>query len=127
EAVMLDFINSVSDEVKFIIAPHKIESNKIEEFRKRINKKTVLHSEKDDVNLSEYNVLLIDCIGLLSKLYSYADIAFVGGAMGTTGLHNILEPATFAIPIVIGIDYDKYAEADALKNSGGLLLLTILM
>ncbi|HLW32965.1 MAG TPA: glycosyltransferase N-terminal domain-containing protein [Aequorivita sp.] len=123
EAVMLDFINSVSDEVKFIIAPHKIESNKIEEFRKRINKKTVLHSEKDDVNLSEYNVLIIDCIGLLSKLYSYADIAFVGGAMGTTGLHNILEPATFAIPIVIGKNYDKFPEADTLKNSGGLFVV----
>ncbi|MGB3343473.1 MAG: glycosyltransferase N-terminal domain-containing protein [Aequorivita sp.] len=123
ETVLLDFINSASEEVKFIIAPHKIESHKIEEFRKRINKKTVLHSEKDDVNLSEYNVLIIDCIGLLSKLYSYADIAYVGGAMGTTGLHNILEPATFAIPIVIGKNYDKFPEAETLKKSGGLFVV----
>lgn len=123
ETVLLDFINSASEEVKFIIAPHKIESHKIEEFRKRINKKTVLHSEKDDVNLSEYNVLIIDCIGLLSKLYSYADIAYVGGAMGTTGLHNILEPATFAIPIVIGKNYGKFPEAETLKKSGGLFVV----
>lgn len=123
ETVLLDFINSASEEVKFIIAPHKIESHKIEEFRKRINKKTVLHSEKDDVNLSEYNVLIIDCIGLLSKLYSYADIAYVGGAMGTTGLHNILEPATFAIPIVIGKNHGKFPEAETLKKSGGLFVV----
>lgn len=123
EAVLLNFINSAPDGVKFIVAPHKIENLKIEAFRRNIVKKTVLHSEKDEVNLREYEVLIIDCIGLLSKLYRYADIAFVGGAMGNTGLHNILEPATFSIPIVIGKNYDKFPEAYALKEAGGLFVV----
>lgn len=120
EALLLDYINSSSPEVKFIIAPHKIEADKIERFRKNIHKKSILHSEKDNVDLSKYSVLLIDCIGLLSKLYSYADIAYVGGAAGKTGLHNILEPATFGLPIVIGKNYQSFPEAIQLKTHEGL-------
>ncbi|MBK5213561.1 MAG: 3-deoxy-D-manno-octulosonic acid transferase [Flavobacteriaceae bacterium] len=120
EAVLLDYINSSPENVKFIIAPHKIETDKIEDFRKKIIKKTVLHSAKEEVNISEYSVLIIDCIGLLSKLYSYADIAYIGGAMGKTGLHNILEAATFGVPIVIGKNYDGFPEAIRLQDLAGL-------
>src|SRR5690606_13659836 len=120
ETVLLDYINSSPNNVKFIIAPHKIESENIEDFTKKINKKTLLHSHKDEVNISEYEVLIIDCIGLLSKLYSYADIAYVGGAMGKTGLHNILEPATFGVPIVIGKNYEEFPEAIRLRDLAGL-------
>jgi 3-deoxy-D-manno-octulosonic-acid transferase len=120
ETVLLDYINSSPENVKFIIAPHKIDTEKIETFTKSIIKKTVLHSSKDDVNISEYSVLIIDCIGLLSKLYSYADIAYVGGAMGKTGLHNILEPATFGVPIVIGKNYNEFPEAIRLQDLAGL-------
>lgn len=120
EAVLLDYINSVPENVKFIIAPHKIEADKITAFTNKIVKKTVLHSNKDEVNIAAYQVLIIDCIGLLSKLYSYADIAYVGGAMGKTGLHNILEPATFGVPIVIGQNYDAFPEAIRLCDLAGL-------
>ncbi len=120
EAVLLDYINSASENVKFIIAPHKIEVDKIEDFTGKIVKKTVLHSNIDEVNISEYSVLIIDCIGLLSKLYSYADIAYVGGAMGKTGLHNVLEPATFGVPIIIGKNYEHFPEAIRLSNLAGL-------
>lgn len=120
EVVLLDYINAAPENVKFIIAPHKIEADKISGFTKKIVKKTVLHSNKDEVNISDYDVLIIDCIGLLSKLYSYADIAYVGGAMGSTGLHNILEPATFSVPIVIGKNYDEFPEAIRLRDLAGL-------
>ena len=70
--------------------------------------------------LSEYNVFIVDTIGLLTKIYSYADIAYVGGGMGTAGLHNILEPAAFGIPIIIGKNFQKFPEAVALKTKGGL-------
>ena len=116
EYVLIEYINSSPKNVKFIIAPHKIEADKIENLREKINKKTILHSEKDEVNISEYEVLIIDCIGLLSKLYSYADIAYVGGAMGKTGLHNILEPATFGVPIIIGKNYKEFHEAQRLRE-----------
>src|SRR5690606_37472560 len=120
EIVLLDYISSSPENVKFIIAPHKIESDKIEIFREKIIKKTLLHSQKDEVNISEYSVMIIDCIGLLTKLYSYADIAYVGGAMGKTGLHNILEPATFGVPIVIGKNYEEFPEAVRLRDLAGL-------
>jgi len=120
ESVLIEYINSSPEHVKFIIAPHKIEADKIESLRQRINRKTILHSEKDEVNISKYEVLIVDCIGLLSKLYSYADIAYVGGAMGTMGLHNILEPATFGIPIIIGKNYKEFPEAQRLKELAGL-------
>lgn len=124
EELLLEYINSAPEKVKFIIAPHKIEEDKIEHLQQRINKKTILHSQKDDVNLSDYSVLIIDCIGLLSKLYSYADIAYVGGAVGKTGLHNILEPATFGIPIIIGNNYEGFPEAQRLRALAGLFSIS---
>ena len=124
EAVLLDYLNSSPENVKFIIAPHKIEADKIEDFTKRIVKKTVLHSNIDEINISDYSVLIIDCIGLLSKLYSYADIAYVGGAMGKTGLHNILEPATFGVPIVIGKNFQEFPEAKRLRDLAGLFSIS---
>lgn len=121
EAVLIDYINNAPENVKFIVAPHKIENDKIEAFTEKLTKqKVILHSQKNEVNLAEYSVLIIDCIGLLTKLYSYADIAYVGGAMGKTGLHNILEPATFGIPIVIGKNYNNFPEAIRLSNLAGL-------
>jgi 3-deoxy-D-manno-octulosonic-acid transferase len=120
EALLLDYINDAPPDVKFIIAPHKIESDQIERFRKSIQKKSIRHSEIDQVDVSKYPILIIDCIGLLSKLYSYADIAYVGGAAGKTGLHNILEPATFGLPIVIGKNYSEFPEAIQLENLQGL-------
>ena len=62
----------------------------------------------------------MDTIGYLSRVYSYADIAYVGGAMGASGLHNILEPATFGIPIIIGQHFEKFREAKQLQKLAGL-------
>ncbi len=124
EVALLDYINSVSGNVKFIIAPHKIERSKIEAFQRSIQKNVALFSEKDSKNLSEFSVLIIDSIGLLTKIYSYADIAYVGGAMGNTGLHNILEPATFGVPIIIGQNFKKFPEAKKLQNLGGLFSIS---
>ena len=71
-------------------------------------------------NLSDFNVFILDTIGYLGRIYSYADIAYVGGAAGATGLHNILEPAVFGIPIIIGKNYQKFPEAKRLVNLNGV-------
>ena len=71
-------------------------------------------------DLSQYKVFILDTIGYLNKAYSYADIAYVGGGAGSTGLHNILEPAIFGIPIIIGKTYDKFPEAKILIHEGGV-------
>lgn len=119
ENVFVNFINQNKENTKFIIAPHNIKTEQIQELQKSITKKTVLFSEKANKNLADFDVFIIDIIGVLTKIYSYADIAYVGGGFGNAGLHNILEPATFGIPIVIGPNYSNFAEAIALVNMGG--------
>ena len=71
--------------------------------------------------LSDYQVLILDTIGLLSKVYNYADIAYIGGAMGSTGLHNTLEAAVFGVPIIIGSNHEKFPEAQAMIDCKGLV------
>ncbi|CAM3460937.1 3-deoxy-D-manno-octulosonic acid transferase [Flavobacterium longum] len=118
EELLTAYINASSG-VKFIIAPHNIKEAQILSLRNAINKKTVLFSEKDGENLADFDVFLIDTIGILTKIYSYADVAYVGGGFGNPGVHNILEPATFGVPIVIGPNYSHFAEATALVHAGG--------
>jgi 3-deoxy-D-manno-octulosonic-acid transferase len=84
----------------------------------------VLFSEKENKNLADFDVFIIDTIGILTKIYSYADIAYVGGGFGNPGVHNILEPATFGVPIVIGSNYTHFAEASALVNLGGCISIS---
>ena len=120
ESMFIDFINS-SNNTKFIIAPHNIKAEQIEQLKNSITKKTVLFSEKEGKNLAEYEVFIADTIGILSKIYSYADFAYVGGGFGTSGLHNILEPAAFGIPIVIGPNHEKFPEAIAMIHMGGCI------
>ncbi len=121
ESLLVNYINSTSNRVKFIIAPHNIKADQIQQLRSSISKKTVLFSEKDGKNLADFEVLIIDTIGILTKIYSYADIAYVGGGFGNPGVHNILEPATFGVPIVIGPNFSHFAEATALVGSGGCI------
>lgn len=120
ETVLLESVNNPSEAIKFIIAPHQIDSKAIAGFRKKLKSPSVLYSEREGKSLGEFSVLIIDTIGLLTKIYSYADIAYVGGAMGKTGLHNILEPATFGVPIIIGQNFDDFPEAKRLRSLAGL-------
>ena len=121
EALLVNYINNeASENEKFIIAPHTIQQASIEALQKSIHKKTVLFSEKSNQDLKEYQVFIIDTIGLLTKIYAAADIAYVGGGL-KTGLHNVLEPATFGIPVVIGNRYSKFKEAVDLVQLRGCI------
>ena len=124
ENLLVDFINKTSEKVKFIIAPHNIKVEQIQELQHSISKKTVLFSEKSTKDLADFDVFIIDTIGILTKIYSYADIAYIGGGFGNPGVHNILEPATFGIPIVIGPNFSHFAEATALVNMGGCISIS---
>ena len=120
EELLVNYINNEALlNEKFIIAPHNIKNDAILELQKLIQKKTVLYSEKSGKNLADYQVLIVDTIGILTKIYAAADVAYVGGGL-KTGLHNILEPATFGIPVVIGNNYDKFKEAVDLVSLGGV-------
>jgi 3-deoxy-D-manno-octulosonic-acid transferase len=75
----------------------------------------------DDTDLRDFKVLIVDAIGYLSRIYSYADIAFIGGAVGKTGLHNTLEAAVFGVPIIIGKHHQKFPEAQDMIDRGGMV------
>ena len=121
EELLLEYINSTPHNVKFVIAPHNIKSEQILNLKAQITKNVVLFSEKEGKKISNYDVFIIDTIGILTKIYSYADIAYVGGGFGNPGVHNILEPATFGVPIVIGSNYSHFAEATALVHQEGCI------
>jgi 3-deoxy-D-manno-octulosonic-acid transferase len=124
ESLLVNYINQSSDDVKFIIAPHNIKSEQIQELKNAIAKKTILFSDVQTrliASPQEYEIFIIDTIGILTKIYSYADIAYVGGGFGNPGVHNILEPATFGVPVVIGPNYSHFAEATALVNMEGCI------
>ena len=124
ESLIVNYINQSRNKVKFIIAPHNIKQEQIENLKSLISKKTILFSEKENQDLSNFDVFIIDTIGILTKIYSYADVAYVGGGFGNPGVHNILEPATFGVPIVIGTNYSHFAEATALVNLDGCLSIS---
>jgi len=119
EAVLVDFINSSSD-IKTVIAPHDIKPKHISELKSKLQKSTILFSEMEQQRVEDFEVLIVDTIGLLTKIYSYADFAYVGGGF-KTGLHNTLEPAVFGIPVIIGPNYSGFAEAEELVKIGGVL------
>lgn len=119
EEGIADRVASQYPNAKIIIAPHDIKRNiGVKHYRSPLLKYSELNEKSNDLLLTS-NILVIDSIGLLSKIYAYADIAVVGGGFHTAGLHNILEAATFGKPVVFGNHYKKNPEADGLVSSGG--------
>lgn len=119
EEKIAKIISENNSDLKIIIAPHDL---KRVEHLKEIFPEALLYSELKNaqtLKLSNAETLIIDSIGLLSKLYSYADIAIVGGGFHDAGLHNILEAATFGVPVVFGNQYKKNPEADNLIAAKG--------
>lgn len=118
EEKIAKIISEKNQNLKIIIAPHDL---KRVENLKQIFPHSILYSELQNHQPSTINhqLLIIDSIGLLSKLYSYADIAVVGGGFHDAGLHNILEAATFGVPVVFGNHYKKNPEADDLIKANG--------
>lgn len=97
------------NDLKLIIAPHLVDKNHIASIQ-NLFPDSVLYSEVKTNDLSKYSVLIIDCIGILSSLYKYCDIAYIGGGFGA-GIHNTLEAATFGKPICFGKRYNHFQEA----------------
>jgi 3-deoxy-D-manno-octulosonic-acid transferase len=111
EKLLINYINNYATiNEKFIIAPHNINSESIIKMQKELKIKSVLYSNYQINDLKSAQVFVLDTIGILTKVYSYADIAYVGGGF-TNGIHNILEPAAYGIPIIIGPKYQKFNEA----------------
>lgn len=119
EIELLHFVN-VNKHVKFIIAPHEIDKSNLKDVKEEFPD-SIFYSELEDKQLSTANVLIIDNIGMLSRLYKYATITYVGGGYGADGVHNVLEAAVYGKPVVFGPVYEKYYEAIGLVSSGGAI------
>lgn len=120
EKILVDFINQNTLPIQFVIAPHTVKIKHIETLKASLNKPVTCYSELRGSGLKDNDVLIIDTIGLLTKIYSYADVAYVGGGFAT-GLHNTLEPAVFGIPVIIGPTYKGFSEAEQLVQLQGVL------
>lgn len=118
EEKMAQILHIKLPKTKLIIAPHDLKRVAV---LQDLFPEAVLYSNLDEnqPNAFHQQILIIDSIGLLSKLYSYADVAVVGGGFHSAGLHNILEAATFGVPVIFGNHYKKNPEADALVKADG--------
>jgi len=116
----LDHFANTHPDIKFIIAPHEIDEAHLKDIEKLFHH-TVRYSTlvKGPLSNTAPNTLIIDNIGLLSRLYHYATITYIGGGFGEDGIHNALEAAVYGKPVVFGPVYDKYIEAIGLVDAGG--------
>ena len=119
EEELVHFIKQNRD-IKLIVAPHEVEPDLLKDTI-RLFGDCVLFSDllKEDKPGSESNILIINNVGLLSRLYKYAHVSYVGGGFSGNGIHNVLEAAVYGIPVVHGPDYEKYLEAVQLQEAGG--------
>ena len=120
EEIIAKYANSNNNKgVKWIIAPHEIHGSHIRSIEKLFELSVLKFSEATKSNINDAEVLIIDNIGILSSLYRYCDIAYIGGGFGK-GIHNTLEAATYGLPVVFGSNYKQFREAcDLIKLSSG--------
>ncbi|NQY67064.1 MAG: 3-deoxy-D-manno-octulosonic acid transferase, partial [Flavobacteriales bacterium] len=95
-----------------------VNTESINHIKDRLNDKVILFSELTIDNCSDFNLLIIDSVGMLSNIYQYSQYCYIGGGFGS-GIHNILEPASFGQPIIFGPNYIKSKEAKELISLGG--------
>lgn len=113
EEIITEFIHASKKNYKYIIAPHDINPEHIKKIKSLLKNDFILYSEANSDNIKSVSTLIIDNVGLLSNIYQYTDIAFVGGGF-TGALHNILEPASFGNALLFGAKHHKFHEAEEL-------------
>ncbi len=123
EELLSKYINDSQLPIVYIIAPHEIDGSHILRLESSIQKKSIRFSELKNNPLADYQVLIIDNIGILSSLYRYGKVAYIGGGFGK-GIHNILEAAAFGLPVIFGPNHNKFQEALDLVNRGGAFAIS---
>lgn len=117
EEIIVEHFKANPHNLKLIIAPHEIHEQEIEKLRSSFGLKTLRYTKPDECNPSEAQVLIIDTIGILSSIYRYGHISYIGGGFGV-GIHNTLEAAVFGIPVLFGPNYQRFQEAVDLIETG---------
>ena len=122
EDIFIRFFNE-HPEWKLIIAPHVIGNDHLQQILSKLNRKTVRYTEATTETAAEAQCLIIDCFGLLSSIYHYGEVAYVGGGFGV-GIHNVLEAAVWNVPVFFGPNNKRFQEAQELRASGGGVEIT---
>ena len=117
EDIFIPYFNQHKD-WKMIIAPHVIGEDHLKQILSKIEGKVVRYTEGTPENVADANVLIIDCFGLLSSIYHYGSVAYVGGGFGV-GIHNTLEAGVWGVPVIFGPNNKHFAEAQGLLQCGG--------
>lgn len=117
EDIVIPYFNS-HPEMKLIIAPHEFDAARLDAIKSRITRPTGLYTATTAESAQGLDCLIIDCFGILSSLYAYGNIAYVGGGFGA-GIHNVNEAAAHGIPVVFGPKFGKFLEAHDLIACGG--------
>lgn len=119
ERIIIPYINDFKMRNQVILAPHEVNSKHVDEITRQLKVSYQLYTnlQKGEPLKPTTIVLILDCIGVLADAYRYGTIAYVGGGFGT-GLHNILEPAAFGLPVIFGPKHDKFPEAKEFINAG---------
>ncbi len=116
EALLIDFMKQ-NQQTKIIFAPHEVKENNVRRLMDQLPVQAVRYSQAEGKDLQQAQVLIVDTIGVLSSIYRYADLAYIGGGFGV-GIHNTLEAAIYNIPVIFGPNYLKFQEAVNLKEVG---------
>ena len=103
---------------KLVIAPHVIDEDHLQQIISKLNRKVVRYTQATESEAREADVLIIDCFGLLSSIYRYGEVAYVGGGFGV-GIHNVLEAAVWGVPVIFGPNNQRFQEAQGLLESEG--------
>jgi 3-deoxy-D-manno-octulosonic-acid transferase len=123
EELFIEYFNN-HPEMKMIIAPHVIDENHLVYIRSKLRRPYVQYTRADEQNVLQADCLIIDCFGLLSSIYRYGEIAYIGGGF-QAGIHNTLEAAVYGIPVIFGPRYDKFREAkDLIEHKGAFTIQT---
>ena len=117
EDIFIRYFNEHKD-WKLIIAPHVISEDHLQQILSKLNLKTVRYTQTTPEAVAEAQCLIIDCFGLLSSIYHYGEVAYVGGGFGV-GIHNVLEAAVWNVPVLFGPNNKRFQEAQELLASGG--------
>lgn len=123
EELLFNLLSSVRPNFNMLIAPHEVDKERISKLMLQFGKfNPVLFSELDSVVENNSRVIVVNSIGQLSYLYRYAKLAYIGGGFGT-GIHNILEAATYGVPVLHGPNYQRFLEAvELLENRGSFVV-----
>lgn len=117
EDIFIPYFNT-HPEMKLIIAPHVINDEHLKEIKSKLTRPVVCYSQATEASLRNADCLIIDCFGLLSSIYRYGEIAYIGGGFGVS-IHNTLEAAVYGMPVVFGPNNKKFMEAQGLKACKG--------